>query len=424
MPSFASIQELQTAISQLGYTEFEKKSSRKLVILLPRGGDRAGTLDQVATKYKSYGGKYNDKSSESSVGRSEFTGGYTVLAKIKGGGGSGAGSSLTKLTESAQCVYNACHYAGDKFTNANLKKHSSKADTDEQFDNILNKLPDDWIVSSKLIAEKLKKQFPDRGKGYVHHRGSSWVNTLESHWKTLNTEAGKPFANLNKWSPADIWIVSSAGSRVDLTSTNNIVELNELLVEKLKSKDIIGVSLKKVVNIANYKELNVGFNRPTYNFESTTTGLRGFFQSNDGYMMFDGGKAQFRTFGSTWQGELKGKNANMGKVSGGPIESIIRIQFKKNFVPQRELASRTDDNMKQFYSWYTSIPYHNDMSYDDFYAESTKKDQTWYISKIMTTQLMSIVESFSSKQKDEFASALVNYAGSESVLSGPYVKVY
>jgi hypothetical protein len=219
-------------------------------------------------------------------------------------------------------------------------------------------------------------------------------------------------------------MISSAGSRVDITSTNNIVELNELLVKMLKSKDIIGVSLKKVVNIANYKELNVGFNRPTYKFESTTTGLRGFFQSNDGYMMFDGGKAQFRTFGSTWQGELKGKNANMGKVSGGPIESIIRLQFKKNFIPQRELSSRTDDDMKQFYDWYSSISYHDSISYDDFYTESSKKDQTWYISKIMTTQLMSIVESFSSKQKDEFASALVNYAGSESVLSGPYVKVY
>ena len=422
MPSFASIQELQTAISQLGYTEFEKKSSRKLVILLPRGGDRAGTLDQIS---KSYGGKYNDKSRESSVGRAEFTGGFTVLAKIKGGGGSGAGSSLTKLTESAQCVYNACHYAGDKFTNANLKKHSSKADIDERLDNVLNNLPDDWIVSSKLIAEKLKNMpSTETSKNYIHHRGSSWVDSLGVHWKKLNIEAGKPFANINKWSPADIWMLSSKGSTVDVTATRNLVELNELLIKMLESKDIIGVSLKKAVNIANFKKLNAGFNRPTYEFESTTTGLRGFFDSNDGYLRFNGGKAQFRTFGGTWQGELKGKNANMGKVSGGPIKSILRLQFKKDFVPQRQLSSRTDDDMKQFYDWYTSIPYHDDITYDDFYAKSAKKDQTWYISKIMTTQLINIIESLSPEQKNLFTSALVNYAGSESQLSGPYVKVY
>jgi len=424
MPSFTSIGHLEASVTELGYKDFQQKSSKKLVIMLPRGGDRAGVLDEIATKYKNYGGKYNDKSSESSVGRTEFTGGFTVLAKIKGGGGSGAGSDLTKLTESAQCVYNACYYSGAKFTNTNLKKYSKSADTDEQLTNILDKLPDDWIISSKLIAEKLKSLYPGNGKNYVHHRGSRWVDQLESHWKVLNNEAGKPFSNLNKWSPADIWMVSSTGSRTNLTNTKNIVELNELLVKMLRSKDIIGVSLKKAVNTANYKELNVDANRPTYKFEKTTTGLRGFFQSNDGYMFFQGGKAQFRTFGSTWQGELKGANANMGKVSGGPIASILKTQFDKDLTPQRELIGRTDRDMSLFYDWYKAVPYHDKISLKEFYDESSKKDQTWYISKIMTTQLMSIIESFSKKQKDEFASAMVNYAGSESVLSGPYVKVY
>ena len=129
-------------------------------------------------------------------------------------------------------------------------------------------------------------------------------------------------------------------------------------------------------------------------------------------------------FGSTWQGELKGTNANMGKVSGGPIASILKIQFDKDLTPQRELIGRTDRDMSLFYDWYKAVPYHNKISLKEFYDESSKKDQTWYISKIMTTQLMSIIESFSKKQKDEFASAMVNYAGSESVLSGPYVKVY
>lgn len=424
MSQYKTKDDLKIALSKLGFTDFVDKTQTKLIVNIPKGSDRATVLEEIAKKLK---GKYNDSAhGDSSVGRTELSNGkWHVIAKIKGGGGSGAGSDLTKLTESAQCVYNACLYAGDTFTAANLKKHGSKtADVDEKMDNILKKLPDDWIVSSKIIAEKIKNEFPDRGKSYTHHRGSRWVDALEKHWKDLNKEAGSPFSNLNKWSPADIWLVSRKGSRVDIIGTKTLVELNQVLIDNLKSKDIVGVSLKKAVGRANYKELNVDSNRPTYKFESSTTGLRGFFQSGDGYMMFDGGKAQFRKFGSTWQGELKGKNANMGKVSGGPIITLLKMQFKKDMIPQRELMQRSDDDVRMFYDWYNNVPYHDKIDYFDFYKEVESKDMNWFISKAMTTQLISIVENLPKKKKDEFASALVNYAGSESVLSGPYVKVY
>jgi hypothetical protein len=41
----------------------------------------------------------------------------------------------------------------------------------------------------------------------------------------------------------------------------------------------------------------------------------------------------------------------------------------------------------------------------------------------MTTQLMAIVAQATTKQRDAFTSGMVNYAASESILSGPYAKV-
>lgn len=423
MPQFKNKDELKVQLHKIGYKDLTDKTAKKIVINIPKGADRVGTLEDAANKLKSYGGKYNDKSNESSVGRTEFNGGFAVLAKIKGGGGSGAGSDLTKLTESAQCIYNASHYAKGGYSHTDLKKHAKDADVDETMTNILKKLPEDWVESSMLVAEELKKRFP-AAKRYTHHRGSKWVSDLEGHWKKLNDEAGKPFSNLNKWSPADIWMVSSKGANVDLLKTKTLTELNKVLLANLKTKDIVGVSLKKVAGRAQYKELNVSSSRPTWKYESTTTGLRGFFASGDGYLMFDGGKAQFRKFGSTWQGELKGKNANMGKVSGGPIITLMKIQFGKDMIPQRDLMGRTDADVEMFYDWYCKVKYHDKMSYYDFYKEVEQKDMNWFISKAMTTQLISIVENLPKAKKDEFASALVNYAASESVLSGPYVKVY
>lgn len=424
LPTFSSRDELAIQLQEMGFATKDGKTKKSIVIELPRGGDRIATLQKIANDFVNYGGKYNPSGGQSSVGRTELRGSYYVECKIKGGGGSGAGSDLTKLTESAQCVYSAALYAGKGYTQKELKSVSSAFDVDEKLDNIFKKLPDDWIESSKIIAERLKKEFPPNGKNYVHHRGSKWVDKLERHWKKLNKDAGNPFSNLNKWSPADIWMISDKGAKVDITKTKSLVELNNLLIENLKSKDIIGVSLKKAVGTARYKELNTSKKRPTFKFERTTTGLRGFFESGDGYLFFEGGKAQFRTFGSTWQGELKGKNANMGKMSGGPIQRLVEDISKKKFRPQRELKDRNEKNIESFWNWYKSVPYHDKMTKTQFMQNIKDKDHNWYVSKILTTQLIAMVESLNDKQKDEFSSGMVNYAGSESELSGPYVKLY
>ena len=425
MPVIKTAEELTGQLAKIGYPGVKVKTKKAVIIQLPKGGDREGALRDVDKKLNGYGARYNPKGGSSSVGRTELTGGFTVECKLVGGGGSGAGSDLTRLTESAQCVYNAALYKKLTYTHADLKKAGPSYQVDEPINNILTKLPDDWVTSSKITAATLKKNFPPAGKSYIHHRGSRWVGALEQHWKGLNLAAGKPFANLNKWSPADIWLISAHGSTIPVTNTETLVELNNLLIQAIKDKHIVGVSLKKVKGIANFGFLNLSSDRKLYSFEKTTTGLRGFFLSGDGYMFFNGGKAQFRTFGTTWQGELKGKNANMGKMSGGPIKGLIDNITGGNFIKQRDLTNRNcEDTQEKFYTWYTACPDTPKMTKEHFLKEAEKKDDNWWISKIMTAQLISVIESLSAKDKDRFSSGMVNYAGSESELSGPYCKVY
>ena len=427
MPTFKTRDDVKIQLDKCGYSDLQDgKTTKTTVILLPKGGDREGTLRHVADKLKTYGAKYNPSGGQSSVGRTEATGGFYVECKIKGGGGSGAGSDITELAESAQCIYLAAKYKqGGKYDMKSLEACKASYDVSDNLKRINEKITDDWIASSKLGADILAKKFPNSGKNYVAHRGSRWVDTLEQHWKKLNNEAGKPFTNLNKWSPADIWLVSTQGKTIDLTKTKTLVELNKVLLKAYKEKQIVGVSLKKIVGTAQFGELNITSERKIFEYEKTTTGLRGFFMSGDGYMMFKGGKAQFRKFGSTWQGELKGKNANMGKVSGGPVAGFVKEHFNVDMVPQREFSNgMTDEGLEQFYNWYCAIPYHDKMDKFDFYKEVKDKDMNWYVSKIMTTQLFAIVENGTDKQKSDFCSALVNYAASESQLSGPYCKVY
>ena len=405
-----NIEQLVSGLTKLGY-EVKKISGKTVDVTVET--DRVGALVNIA---KSFGGKHNPRGGSSSVGRAELPNGFYVNAKPSGGG-SGAGSAITQLTESAQCLYCAAAWYAKDYSKDTLKSVADAIEVDENIDNIVTKLPDTWVKSCILTAEILKKEF--NRKRYKFHRGSMWVDSLQNHWTRLNREE-KAFSNLNKWSPADIYMISQAGERIDVTKTKSIQELNLLLKKALKDRDIIGVSLKQVQSNPTLAYKNLSTDRSTYKFKSLTTGKRGFFNSNDSYVEFDGGNIQFRTFGTTWQGEIKGKTANMGKISGGPIASVLSNLSISGWLPQNQITVKTDRLVDQMYSWYKTLV-SPALSKSDFIAELSKKDQTFWVSKFMSTQLMYFINQ--SNKKDEIVSAMISYAASESELSGPYVKV-
>ena len=226
MPQFKTRDDLKIQLDKCGYSDItDGKTSKTVVVQLPKGGDREGSLREVEKKLKSFGARYNPTGGQSSVGRTECSGGFYIECKIKGGGGSGAGSDITELAESAQCVYLAAKYTqkGD-YSHKSLDNAKRSYDVSDTLRRINDKITDDWVDSSKLGADEIAKKFPNSGKNYVAHRGSRWVDALEGHWKDLNNEAGKPFTNLNKWSPADMYIVSGKGKTIDLTKSKTLVE--------------------------------------------------------------------------------------------------------------------------------------------------------------------------------------------------------
>ena len=216
---------------------------------------------------------------------------FNQLKKSKefgGGGGSGAGSDSTALYESAQAVFAAARWLNKKgnnlpgemsFYNDMIFEEASKSyDVTNTLDQIKT-LDDSWIQSSVKGAAKLYSLY--RSKKYTFHRQSAWVKSLEKHWDQLNKNADRPFSDINKWSPADIYLVSDAGKRVDLLKTTSLVELNNMLLSNYRSKDIIGVSLKKITNQATASGYNVGESKKIIKYEDYTLGKTGFFNTKE-----------------------------------------------------------------------------------------------------------------------------------------------
>lgn len=349
-------------------------------------------------------------------------------------GGTSAGSEDTSLNESAQALYAAARWNKTKtYDEKDLTKAYSKCDVSEPLKKILTTLPGDWVKSSISGAERLYSEF--KSKQYTFHRGSAWVKKLQNHFLKLNRQV-REFANVNKWSPADIYLITATGQRVDFTKTQSILELNNLLKDNLTSGDIIGVSLKKIESDkANLSYKNFGAKKPTIKFKGYTVAKKNFFSSKDIAIDYTiDGEIAFRTFTvspSSFSGEISGTAAQQGKIGIGPcyrlIERLAKSRRLTNATKLKGLIEKGDDNtLKTFYSFYKKYDKKDitKLSYEEFISKYNEKGPdkvSWAYSKYLGCELIDII--IEERIEDKFVAGAVQYASSESELSAPFVKV-
>jgi hypothetical protein len=367
--------------------------------------------------------------------------------------GSGAGAALTKIAESAQCVFAANRFYvfkkdlnADNIKQSDLKKALAYCDVDDPkiIDNIFNQLDAKWIVSLCITANKMHARCGrlKSSKRYTFHRGSSWVDNFEMQYKVWNAEADSYFSNINKYTPADIWMVASKMESYNFSDITHFGQANKFLFEKFESCDIIGVSLKKT---------SVGkvemFNKPgakRYQFKFTGTRLRrgDFFDSKDVYLEYDKGTIQFRSFSSKaqgWQGEVKGKEAVAGKVSLGPLNEIIwrtlpgknkdTVGISDSSVIAEEVnkpRNLTEKFIKEFYTLYKGLETGTPLSKAEMATKLRRQSSSWIYSKYLGMEVLMLFEDpslLSPGARNKLISEIVLYAMSASPMSAPFVKI-
>jgi len=342
-------------------------------------------------------------------------------AEFGGGSGSGGGAKLTREAESAQCVYLQAIYDDPKtlFSPDALALAYRKCHVDSTLEDVLG-VPDVWKNSSIGIARKLSKSLTK--KRYSFHRGSSWVAILESKFKELNRNE-KVFGNINKWSPADIYMVAEgAENRYDISGAQTIQYLNNELLKAYAARDIMGVSLKKTTGKVKLSSINYKKPFKSPKFSSLSYGKRNFFNSKDGYVLYVGGEIQFRTF-PTFQCEIIGKDAKHGKVSHGGIDSALYATVRKTTENRTELENYIkkdlDGFLDKFYNVY-STAINNPLNRDEFMSNIKKKKFDWLVSKYYVTTIFSMIKG----KEQEFMALLYRVAKSESKLSAVHLKAF
>ena len=397
-------------------------------------GDRDGARSEIQgildKNRITYGPAPASKSSFTGTQVNTPSGNVQLIYKKKGGSaGSGAGAALTKLTESSQCLYAGIAFAlGRHITNAdineeNAKKYSNMYETDEKLESMLNDLPDIWITSSVLGANKLWDTFGGKGK-FVFHRGSKTVDRIENNFKRIKKLEGVRM-DLNKWSPADIYIVSNKFDITCLDEEKTILGLNQCMQERIENNTLIGVSLKKIMGTARidlknvFRDMKVTKQYEGYTYSDT---------SMDGYINISGGtKIQFRSFGGPssltgWQGEVKGSQANQGKISLGPVNMILKNHGIK-VIPTDAARKVKSKDASVYADILEGYKKYSNAGKERIMDTVMKAPESWLYSKLQVTQLLDRIEGIRGDKRNQVIEDLYLYASSQSKYSAAYYKL-
>ena len=407
---------------------------------------------------------------------------FTGLEKTSkfGGGasGSGGGSGQTEKQESAACWLAALRYASDKPLDEDdlcmsmqlLQTVQSQVKTTatmkEVHDFVTNSKTSKWLGISIATANLLYDKYPGTKNQYKFYRGESIVDKVEEQFYTVNSShvnetTGKkvrPFANLNKWSPADIYMVTSnkeSTIKTQLPKKESFGSLNSYMTELILSGDLIGVSLKGFkgtggkISEWNYDRGSNKFKQSVRDYTKVDT-KDGLFDALDVYIWGTNNmEIQFRstdTEGSTWQGEvLEGTEAKHGKIGGGVFDKFMKevatdgkgffdyIGYKSVAEVYKE-SIKTDANGNEggalpqaIYDMVnrgsmSSVPKHSDKSKGEVPLRRIQAmGHKWIFSKFLGLKMGEKLKK--SPDSEKFMTLVFRYATSQADLSGPFDKI-
>ena len=376
-------------------------------------------------------------------------------------GGSGAGAKETALAECAVAWFSAVRFNSSKDlteipSDSEFAAVSHLVDTDKDLDEIKEYLDGNiaWVMSITKTANKLWDEIKVRN-GYKWHRGGKFVAMLNDHFKKINNDKDyydhPPFANLNKWSPADVWACECSVTKDQLTAATSFQSYNAYLKEMIDKKILYGISLKKAASSSiTLSKVNYTLTRPTASFDSIYAKS---FESLDVWMYTQGKigiEVQFRdTSGGsdlTWQGEAIGSAAKHGKIGGGVYSKIIEevtgshLYTDADFqtIKTKAKGGRLTDDFVSLANKGTVKEYVNGQknpnkpaNYEvpeinaelvEYHYNRTKHKGQWVFSKYMGMLLIDKMMSMKLDDRNKVSNLIAQYATSQHTLSAPFLK--
>ena len=352
------------------------------------------------------------------------------------GGGARGGKRIADLGECSQCIYAAISFGLGReitmqdVTPTNISKYAYKYQIDKTVKEIINELPDVWMASSILGANKLYSKFFKVNGTFTFHKGSPLVDTINALFQRFKKNEGLSL-NINKWNPADFWLVSEDFDINVLSDEKTMEGFNQQIQKQLLANKLIGISLKQMAGNATLTINNVD---RTKKFDKKYSGYTFSTKSIDGYINLTGNsRLQFRaTQGpkslTGWQGEIQGGLAAGGKISLGPFNMLLRAHGIKE-IPTNAAKRVENEPDKVFTEISYGLKNYGKMSNTDIFKLKTSKTVTpqYLYSKLQVVQLINVFEvtlKQKKKLRNQLAEDMFLYAASLSKYSSAFYKLF
>ena len=177
------------------------------------------------------------------------------------------GQSEAHTNQALQCVTSACMANGIWPLAKNYKKISRYVKIgDFNIEEILKsrddprfrKKGDNWVEGAVSTHRALEKKYGSlKGYKFINENDRLHKEIYDHALKLLKVEdpsfSGK---YVERWNPADIWVVSDFNVVNKLKGTKTLSQLNKMMLDMYYSKDLIPVSMKKPGNSASIKVRN------------------------------------------------------------------------------------------------------------------------------------------------------------------------
>ena len=361
--------------------------------------------------------------------------------KAPQGGGARGGTRIANLGEGSQCIYAGVAFGLGRnitqrdITKTNIEKYKNKFDIDSTVNEILDDLPEIWMNSSILGANKLFDKFFKVNGKFTFHKGSKdagskIVRKINELFQKFKKDEGLSL-NINKWNPADFWLVSSEFDIQILEDEKTMEGFNQQIQKQLLNNKLIGISLKQMGGKATLTINNVERNKK---YEKKYSGYTFSTKSIDGYINLTGNsKLQFRaTAGPTnltgWQGEIQGGLAAGGKISLGPFNMLLRAHDLKE-IPTNAAKRVKNEPDKVYKDVSYGLEKFGKMKKAEITKFKTNKIVTnqYLYSKLQVVQLIKIFEvtlKQKKKLRNQLAEDMFLYAASLSKYSSAFYKLF
>lgn len=429
--------KLLSQLKKIGYNKFQTPTRKKVLVYVPKS-DRMSAMANLEKKL----GGFVDKSPEvmraiSSMGGIRFDKGpyKDILVGVKPDQSKGL---TTDEQETLAGLFIATKLGNPNtdFSEEDLTKFGESVTfSKHKASALLQKASPGWVSSSTVIAEKLYPMLKS-SKLQVHQRsGSKFERAISTRAKQLIKESGHVMG-LDKWNPADIWLVKPSFANTNFNQFKSILDLNEWIADNFRKKTVMGVSLKQVGRTAKTEIYNDGKKTDIF-YLRFDTGKTGFEKAINATVHFKGdstGSFVLRSFGrpESISAEINGALAQGGKVGSGPLFNIVR-RFDRRFNPMthQQISALYKSKPSQVYQMvYDRMKRLEPQQAKRFNAvtlgkviESKPNALTYVISKIQSSDVVTAVSKMPKKKRDEILAAVISYAASSTEISSMFLKV-